>query len=299
MLKNLRVSEKKILLRQRMPEGCCGSALEQAKRILDTLSRQDLNQQEMKVYAFAALDDLEWLGNGEVTDLTAPLVNQACQFLRQTDYRYNRTLLRALNSEGEEVDFSTLFSKAAQQELNQQQYGLARQLALHSLRVEYSRVERKQVPINNKVYESLLVLAASYARINEVKRALEVQQEAINCAKDEDWFAITQDPVGNVCLIPAFEGAAIDLIKAGDLARAKKLVEAARDQAGFRDHRYAGYRRLSAMLAKVCVEQKDYAGALQCLSDIDCAAELTIESIPEVIRLVVDAVAKPLGVAWP
>lgn len=96
MLKNLRVSERKILLKQREPEGCCGSALEKANRILQTSSRQDLNQQEMKA---SALDDLEWLGNGDVTDVIEPLVDQACEFLRRTDYRYNGKLLRALNPE--------------------------------------------------------------------------------------------------------------------------------------------------------------------------------------------------------
>lgn len=304
MLSNLRRSEKKILNRPRQPEDCCGSELENARRLLVGARGAKVDVNDKKRCAFAALHELELFGKSQVTKESESLVRQCLEVLLDSSaYQYAHDLRMALKSAvttmtpGDKyvpATFASLFANAAQYELEQQRYSLAKDLALYSLRIEYAREENTY-----KTYEALLVLSAVYGRVKDTRRALEVWQEAVATAKDQSWASFTQDPVGNRFFIPAFEGAAIEYIREGNLINARKLTEAARDQAGMRDHGYAGYRRLSAMLAKICIEQNDYPNALQCMKDIDCATGLDANSSHDDIRLGVNIFAKPLGVAWP
>ncbi len=181
-LRNPRRAERDVL-------GARCTSLEGVDRWMIGASGSTLH--DKRFYAFKALDELERLGNSEVTEENLKPLRRVLAFISQ-NCEYNhyelKDILQRVQTKLEPgydmgpAMFSALFTEAAKFHLQQDEgWGFAKTLALSALRVEINVDLKKQYMCEDNaqgIRQALLLLADVYDRVNNPARAAQIREQA-------------------------------------------------------------------------------------------------------------------------
>ena len=155
---------------------------------------------ERRHYAFQALEEVERLGDSEVTEENLPGLRRVLVFMSQ-DCQYDywcdlHDILQPVQMKltpGYEMApdmFSALFTEAAKYQLRKQEdFGFAKTLALNALRVEWNLHRKRQEKGSDNrrgVYKTLLLVAEVYERVCDPGRAARIREQANEFADDKN-----------------------------------------------------------------------------------------------------------------
>ena len=291
MFEELKISidDKKIL-------GIRKASTAKCKRLLKLAQDQNTAHAQRKRFAFEALEEVERLGNSQVTVKIESLVQETLRTLheiyqKQPNWHCSHNAVEKAIEEGvgkmkQEYKYASgtfrhLFYDSAEQEFmySKEDFELIKYLCLNRLRLDKLDIDAEEYPEARKrdAYRHLIMLMAACIALGQYNMAIDVQQFARTLVDVSRISASSVLWETEFCW-RAFEKALVILLDSRDLQTARSLAEALVLQTDNPNpcERDNAYTRMVIRLGRVCVEQGDIAGAKLCIERLGGSCDVSL-----------------------